>query len=71
MSSNPFDPNRVSNPYGDCSPYKPDSVTNHYQRHGSPYSPTSVPNPYATDMPVLVDPDTGKYLCQIPLIPLH
>ena len=65
LSSNPFDPNSVRNPYGAGNPYKPDSVTNPFGRHGNPHSPNSVTNPYAMDTPVLVDPTTGKYLGKV------
>jgi len=52
LSSNQYDPNSTSNPYGRCgSPYSPDSINNPYGKYGSPYSPTSVNNPYATDAP--------------------
>lgn len=47
LNSNPYDPNSVSNPYGQYgSPYSPDSINNPYGRYGSPYSPDSANNPY-------------------------
>jgi hypothetical protein len=48
LSSNPYDPNSVSNPYGQYgSPYSPYSINNPYGQYGSPYSPNSPNNPYA------------------------
>lgn len=48
-SSNPYDPESISNPYGQYgSPYSPDSVNNPYGQYGSPYSNDSANNPYAT-----------------------
>lgn len=62
LSSNPFDPDSVSNPFGRYgSPYSPESVNNPYGQYGSPYSPYSPWNPYATQAPVIVTPQ-GKYL---------
>lgn len=61
LSSNPFDPNSVSNPYGKYgSPYSPDSINNPYGKYGSPYSPLSATNPYATRAPKIVDPYLGR-----------
>ena len=56
LSSNQYDPNSVSNPYG-CygSQYSPDSINNPYSAHGSPYIPTSARNPYATQAPVIIN----------------
>jgi hypothetical protein len=54
LSSNKYDPDSVSNPYGRYgSQYSPDSINNPYSAHGSPYSPTSVNNPYASSPPVI------------------
>ena len=48
LNSNRYDPNSVSNPYGQYgSPYSPNSINNPYGQYGSPYSPNSVHNPYA------------------------
>jgi hypothetical protein len=48
LNSNRYDPNSVSNPYGQYgSPYSPNSINNPYGQYGSPYSPNSVRNPYA------------------------
>jgi hypothetical protein len=62
LNSNPYDPNSISDPYGQYgSPYSPDSVNNPYGVYGSPYSPYSSTNPYATQAPSIVTPN-GKYL---------
>jgi hypothetical protein len=62
LNSNPYDPDSVSNPYGQCgSPYSPKSVNNPYGAYGSPYSPYSATNPYASQAPTIVTPN-GKYL---------
>ena len=62
LSSNPYDPNSVSNPYGTYgSPYSPNSINNPYGTYGSPYSPNSVNNPYATSAPKIYSSD-GTYL---------
>jgi hypothetical protein len=54
LSTNPYDPDSVSNPYGRYgSPYSPDSIRNPYSPYGSPYSNKSWTNPYATDAPRL------------------
>lgn len=62
LSSNQYDPNSVSNPYGRYgSQYSPDSINNPYGKYGSPYSPNSVNNPYANsdDTPRIVAPSSG------------
>ncbi|MBF6569340.1 MAG: hypothetical protein IVW54_10755 [Candidatus Binataceae bacterium] len=47
LSSNPYAPDSVSNPFGKYgSPYSPDSINNKFGRYGSPYSPDSPNNPY-------------------------
>ena len=52
LSSNRFDPNSVSNPYGQYgSRYSQDSINNPYGRYGSKYSNDSPNNPYATNPP--------------------
>lgn len=59
LSSNQFDPNSVSNPYGRYgSKFSPDSINNQFGRYGSPYSNSSVNNPYATSPPKIVAPPT-------------
>lgn len=60
LSANQYDPNSVSNPYGQYgSPYSPDSINNPYGRYGSPYSNESANNPYATQPPMIVAPCVG------------
>jgi hypothetical protein len=54
-SSNPYDLDSTSNPYGAGNPYNPDSINNPYGKYGSPYSNESANNPYATDAPKLYD----------------
>ena len=61
LSANPYEPDSVSNPYGEYgNPYETDSVNNPYGDYGSPFSNKSVSNPYATDAPKLYDED-GNY----------
>jgi len=49
LNTNQFDPNSVSNPYGQYgSPYSVDSINNPYGQYGSPYSPNSARNPFGT-----------------------
>lgn len=58
LSSNPYDPNSVSNPYGRYgSRHSPDSVNNPYGRWGSRYSPDSATNPYAISPPRIIHDD--------------
>ena len=46
LSTNQFDPDSVSNPYGRYGiPYSPDSLNNQFGA-GNPYSPSSPTNPY-------------------------
>lgn len=46
LSTNQYDPDSVSNPYGRYdSPYSPDSIKNPFGA-GNPYSPSSPTNPY-------------------------
>jgi len=60
LSNNRFDPNSVSNPYGQYgSKYSPDSINNPYGQYGSKYSPDSPNNPYATSPPVIISPGGG------------
>lgn len=57
LNSNRYDPNSVSNPYGQYgSRYSADSINNPYGTYGSRYSSQSVNNPYATQAPVIVAP---------------
>jgi len=60
LSSNPYNPNSVGNPYGAGNPYNPNSVTSPYGTYGNPYSPNSATNPNATNAPRLYDGD-GSY----------
>jgi len=60
LSSNPYDPNSISNPYGAGNPYNPNSITNPYGKYGNPYSPYSATNPYSTNAPRLYD-SQGNY----------
>lgn len=56
LSSNSYDVNSVSNPYGPHgSPYSPTSINNKFGVYGSPYSNQSVRNPYATQAPVIIN----------------
>lgn len=62
LSSNPYDANSVSNPYGQYgSPYSSDSINNPYGQYGSPYSNQSPNNPYASQPPIIVQPCSGFY----------
>lgn len=58
LSSNPYDRDSVSNPYGRYgSEYSADSINNKYGVYGSPYSNKSANNPYARSAPVIIDSD--------------
>lgn len=58
LSTNKYDPDSVSNPYGKYgNPYSADSINNPYGKYGSPYSSESVNNPYATDAPRVIGDD--------------
>ena len=49
VNSNPYDPESISNPYGQYgNPYSPNSINNPYGIYGNPYSPNSVTNPYSS-----------------------
>jgi len=55
LNSNQYDPNSVSNPYGQYgSKYSSTSINNQYSQYGSPYSSQSANNKYTTDAPVIV-----------------
>ena len=57
LSSNPYDPNSTSNPYGRYgNEYSQDSINNPYGRYGSEYSQDSPNNPYATNPPAIMAP---------------
>lgn len=67
-SSNPYDSQSVSNPYGQYgSQYSSQSVNNPYGQYGSPYSSKSVNNPYTTDAPKLYSQD-GQYLKMVNIL---
>lgn len=58
LSGNQYDPNSVSNPYGQYgSRYSQNSINNPYGKYGSQYSNSSPNNPYATGAPVIVAPN--------------
>ena len=58
LNNNPYDPNSVSNPYGQYgSPYGTHSIHNPYGLYGSPYSPESANNPYSTGGPRIIAPN--------------
>lgn len=58
LSSNQYDPNSVSNPYGRYgSKYSPDSINNPYGQYGSKYSNDSPNNPYGSNAPVIINND--------------
>ena len=58
LSSNPYDQNSTSNPYGKYgSEYSADSINNPYGKYGSQYSNDSSNNPYATNPPAIMDSD--------------
>lgn len=60
LSTNQYDANSTSNPYGRYgSQYSADSVNNPYGQYGSQYSNDSADNPYATNAPAIVVPDYG------------
>ena len=62
LSTNQYDPNSVSNPYGQYgSQYSPDSVNNPYGQYGSQYSNDSANNPYATNAPGIYGGDGYGY----------
>ena len=55
LNNNKYDPNSVSNPYGQYgSKYSSQSINNPYGEYGSPYSNKSVNNPYASQAPVII-----------------
>ena len=64
-SSNSYDSDSVSNPYGQYgSQYSSESINNPYGQYGSSYSAQSPNNPYATDTPKLYSQD-GEYLGKV------
>ena len=64
-STNRYDSDSVSNPYGQYgSSYSSKSINNPYGQYGSPYSSKSANNPYTTSAPKLYSRD-GKYLGKV------
>lgn len=62
LSTNQYDSESISNPYGVYgSQYSPHSINNPYSEYGNPYSPGSVSNPYALSTPSIYGSD-GTYL---------
>jgi hypothetical protein len=62
LSSNPYDANSVSNPYGRYgSEYSADSINNPQGQYGSRYSNDSPNNPYATNPPAVYGNDESRY----------
>ena len=54
LSTNRFDADSTSNPFGRYgSPFSPDSINNPYGRFGSPYSPDSPNNPYGRGIRII------------------
>ena len=52
LSTNQYDPNSTSNPYGRYgSKFSPDSINNPFGQYGSEFSNDSPNNPYATNPP--------------------
>ena len=61
LSSNQYDPDSVSNPYGQYgSRYSPKSINNPYGEYGSRYSNKSINNPWATNAPIIVQDNWGS-----------
>lgn len=62
LSSNRYDADSTSNPYGMYgSKYSADSINNPYGVYGSKYSPYSPNNPYTTQAPILVAPRSNTW----------
>jgi len=54
LNNNKYDPNSISNPYGQYgSKYSSKSINNPYGQYGSKYSNKSATNPYASKPPVI------------------
>jgi len=59
LSTNQYDPNSTSNPYGQYgSEYSQDSINNPYGQYGSEFSNDSPNNPYATNPPAIYNEDS-------------
>lgn len=62
LSSNQYDPDSVSNPYGRYgSRYSADSINNPYGQYGSRYSNQSPNNPYAQRTQRIQSPQSNPY----------
>ena len=61
FSSNPYDSESISNPYGRYGNPYGNTITNPYSSYGSTYSTHSWKNPYTTDAPKIYAQD-GTYL---------
>lgn len=61
LSTNRYDPDSISNPYGKYGSRYGNNLVNPYSDYGSRYSPRSWNNPYATDAPRIYAQD-GTYL---------
>lgn len=47
VNNNQFDPNSISNPFGQYgSQFSPNSINNQFGKYGNPFSPNSVRNPF-------------------------
>jgi hypothetical protein len=47
VNNNQFDPNSISNPFGQYgSQFSPNSINNQFGKYGNPFSPDSVRNPF-------------------------
>ncbi len=62
VTNNPYDPNSISNPYGQYgSPYSSKSINNPYGKYGSPWSPQSPNSMVAPGAPMAppLEPNPG------------
>jgi len=58
LSTNKYNANSTSNPYGRYgSKYSSDSINNRFGTYGSPYSNSSVNNPNASNPPKIIHRD--------------
>lgn len=70
LSSNRFDSDSVSNPYGRYgSRYSSDSINNPYGQYGSRYSNDSVNNPYASNPPAIMRGGSRGGIGSLPGLP--
>lgn len=61
LSTDRYDPESISNPYGQYGSRYGNSVNNPYGQYGSRYSPQGAANPYGMEAPRIYGPD-GAYL---------